>query len=395
MTGHKKRVVKDCMKASCICIWGLIIFYVSVQCKNIDELLTEVLFPASEEKNTEDVLAEGINMAQSGLFPAADYIDDLGSGHPSGDWQPTEEELEALSEENSKYEQLESEAEARLAQENNSETIPQDNSVVATNVQPVGTVYARESLLDFQFLLNNFYVVDASTSFDTSLVQPDVLLDKDLTMDLAGTEPKILIYHTHSQETFADSVPGDEYGTVVGLGNTLTEILQSKYGIAVYHEKGVYDMINGVLDRSQAYSLALPVISQILEQNPSIKVVIDLHRDGVNENTHLVTTVNGKPTAKIMFFNGLCRNAAADTSGIMQNPYLTDNLAFSLQMQLKSQEKFPDFTRRIYLRSYRYNMHLMPRTLLIECGAQTNTVEEAQNAMEPLADVLYSVLSGQ
>ena len=139
--------------------------------------------------------------------------------------------------------------------------------------------------------------------------------------------------------------------------------------------------------------MALPVVEEILAAYPSIKVVIDLHRDGVNENTHLVTTINGKPTAKIMFFNGLCRNAAG-TDGYMQNPYLEDNLAFSLKMQLKAAEKYPDFTRRIYLRSYRFNMHVAPRTLLVECGAQTNTVEEVQNAMAPLADILYCVLTG-
>ena len=107
-----------------------------------------------------------------------------------------------------------------------------------------------------------------------------------------------------------------------------------------------------------------------------------------------MTEVNGKPTAQIMFFNGLCRGAVSGTNGYMQNPYLIDNLALSLQLQLKAAEKYPDFTRRIYLRSYRYNMHVAPRTLLVECGAQTNTVEEAHNAMEPLADILYSVLSG-
>ena len=93
--------------------------------------------------------------------------------------------------------------------------------------------------------------------------------------------------------------------------------------------------------------------------------------------------------------NQCFKNANNDTAGYLQNPYLTDNLAFSLQMQLKAAEKYPGFTRRIYLRDYRYNMHLCPRSLLVECGAQTNTVEEAQNAMEPLADLLYCVLSGQ
>lgn len=255
--------------------------------------------------------------------------------------------------------------------------------------------YPLDSLYNYTFLMNNFYVVDSSTASDSSLINGETLMNKDLTMDLSGDEPKVLIYHTHSQEKFADSTPGDPNDTVVGLGNTLAETLKNKYHINVYHDTGVYDMIDGVEDRNEAYSLSLAAVEKILAENPSIKVVIDLHRDGVAEGTHLVTTVNGKPTAKIMFFNGLCRSATGGPNGYLQNPYLEDNLAFSLQMQIKAAEKYPDFTRRIYLRNYRFNMHVMPRTLLVECGAQTNTVEEVQNAMEPLADILYCVLSGQ
>lgn len=270
-----------------------------------------------------------------------------------------------------------------------SEAIP----AVATPENAI--IYPMESLYSYTFLLNNFYVVDSSTASDASLINGETLLNKDLTMDLAGEEPKILIYHTHSQEKFADSAPGDPEDSVVGLGSTLAKILQEKYHISVYHDTGVYDMIDGVEDRNESYSLALDAVEKILAENPSIKVVIDLHRDGVAEGTHLVTTVNGKPTAKIMFFNGLCRSASGASGGYLQNPYLEDNLAFSLQMQIKAAEKYPEFTRRIYLRNYRFNMHVMPRTLLVECGAQTNTVEEVQNAMEPLADILYCVLSGQ
>ena len=271
-----------------------------------------------------------------------------------------------------------------------------DNDIIPAVATPAnGILYDKQSLYDYTFLINNFYITDSSTSSDASLIDGETLLNRDLTMDLRGDDPKILIYHTHSQESFSDSRPGEISDTVVGLGNTLTDILQEKYHIQVYHDTGVYDMVDGVEDRNEAYSLAQAAVSQILEQNPSIKVVIDLHRDGVAEGTHLVTEINGKPTAKIMFFNGLCRSADNDTNGYLQNPYLTDNLAFSLQMQIKAAEKYPDFTRRIYLRDYRYNLHMCPRSLLVECGAQTNTVEEVQNAMEPLADLLYCVLSGQ
>ena len=76
----------------------------------------------------------------------------------------------------------------------------------------------------------------------------------------------------------------------------------------------------------------------------------------------------------------------------LENPNIADNLAFSFQMQLKAAEYYPDLTRRIYLKGYRYNMHYCPKTLLVEVGAQTNTVEEAMNAMIPLEDVLSDVL---
>ena len=152
-------------------------------------------------------------------------------------------------------------------------------------------------------------------------------------------------------------------------------------------------MIDGELDRSRAYDLAEPEVRKILEDNPSIEVLIDLHRDGVAEGTHLVTEVNGKPTAQIMFFNGLSRTKANGEIDYLYNPYIQDNLAFSLQMQLKAMELYPGFTRHIYLRGYCYNMNIMPKTLLIEAGAQTNTVEEMKNAMEVLAETLDNVLT--
>ena len=155
----------------------------------------------------------------------------------------------------------------------------------------------------------------------------------------------------------------------------------------------MYDIINGQLDRSNAYENAEASIRPVLEANPTVEVVIDLHRDGVAEGTHLVTEVDGKPTAKIMYFNGLSRTRTNGDIEYLYNPYIQDNLAFSLQMQLKAMELYPGFTRHIYLRGYCYNMNIMPKTLLIEAGAQTNTVKEMKNAMEVLAETLDQVLT--
>lgn len=250
-----------------------------------------------------------------------------------------------------------------------------------------------EKLKDFDYLKSHYYTVDSTTSISSSELDAEEFLKKDMTISTEGDSPKVLIYHTHSQEAFADSRKGDESETVVGMGDYLTELLTEKYHIPVLHYKGVFDLIDGKLDRSEAYELAKPKITEILKKNPDIEVIIDLHRDGVPESTHLVTEINGKKTAKIMFFNGLSRTNSNGNIGYLSNPYIQDNLAFSFQMELKAEELYPDFTRKIYLKSYRYNMHFLPKTLLIEAGAQTNTVEEERNAMEPLAEILAAVLT--
>lgn len=248
-----------------------------------------------------------------------------------------------------------------------------------------------ESLRNFDYLLNTFYTVDSSTMIGPEQLNADDLLGRSMKITQTANEPKVLIFHTHSQEEFADSIPGDPSTSIVGMGEYLTELL-NKRGIPTIHDTGVYDIINGQLDRSNAYEYAEAGVRPILEANPSIEVAIDLHRDGVAEGTHLVTEVNGKPTAKIMYFNGLSRTRTNGDIEYLYNPYIQDNLAFSLQMELASERMFPGFARHIYLRAYRYNLHLLPKSLLIEAGAQTNTVEEMRNAMEVLSEVLYEVL---
>ena len=248
-----------------------------------------------------------------------------------------------------------------------------------------------ERLRDFDYLLSNFYTVDSSTMIGPEQLNADDLLGRSMKIDRKQKGPKILIFHTHSQEEFADSIPGDPSTSIVGIGDYLTELLNQK-GIETIHDKGVYDIINGQLDRSNAYEYAEAGVRPILEANPTIEVAIDLHRDGVAEGTHLVTEVNGKPTAKIMYFNGLSRTRANGDITYLPNPYIQDNLAFSLQMELASERMFPGFARHIYLRAYRYNLHLLPKSLLIEAGAQTNTVQEMKNAMEVLAETLCQVI---
>lgn len=260
-------------------------------------------------------------------------------------------------------------------------------------LQPVLQIPA-ESLQDYEYLLNEFFVVDPNTVTSAAELNAGNFLEKDLTLQKDSSSPQVLIYHTHSQEGFADSVDGDVNTTVIGVGEHLAQILRDQYGYQVIHNTDSFDLVDGVLDRSKAYDYALPVIQQILEENPTIQVVIDLHRDGVADDTRLVTDINGASTAKIMLFNGLSRTAEDGELSYLPNPYLQENLAFSFQLEYQAKQYFPDFTRCIYLKGYRYNLHVRPRSLLLEVGAQTNTVEEAMNAMEPFAYILNKVLQG-
>lgn len=244
---------------------------------------------------------------------------------------------------------------------------------------------------DTDFLLKNFYIVDATTSVDKKVFQVEELLKRDLTIEKKD-KPQILIFHTHGgSESFVDSREGKREDSVIGVGEVLAEELRA-CGYEVIHDKTEYDRINGVIDRNKAYNQSLEGVKKQLKKYPSIQVVIDLHRDGVAGKKKRVTKINGEPTATLMMFNGLSRSKTGEIT-YLENKNLKGNLAFSLQMRIKAMELYPTLTTANYLKGYRYNMHLCDRFLLVELGNQNNTVAEAKNAMAPLADVLDEVLS--
>ena len=237
-------------------------------------------------------------------------------------------------------------------------------------------------------LRSEFFAVDGSTSMKEEYLDAERLLNDNLILNNneEGQGPQILIYHTHASEDFVDSIPGDPSTTIIGAGDRLTELLEG-YGFRVLHDTGVYDQ-----ERDNAYEKALPAVEQILKENPSIEVVIDLHRDEMANDRRLVMDLQGRPTARFMFFNGLSYLRKQGEISYLENPYILDNLAFSFQAQVLANEYYPGLTRKIYLKAYRYNMHLCPKSMLIELGAQNNTVEEIMNACDPLAHVLAMVL---
>ena len=276
------------------------------------------------------------------------------------------------------------------------ETVPVAGTVYQSTFRPenypglsdiVGTKYLMENLLQLEYLKENFYIVNSTTKMTEKEFDTEYFLKTDLSIE-RKEEPQILIYHTHASEGFIDSRVGATEDTVVGMGELLAEILREKYGYNVIHDTTVFDRKDGKDNRSNAYSEALAYMEKFLDENPSIEVVIDLHRDA---GTKRVVTLQGEQVAKVMLFNGLSRNKEKELS-YLPNKYLKDNLAFSFQMKLIGDEMYPGLMNRIFLKDYRYNMHLRERYLLVELGTQNNTVKEAQNAMEPLADVLAQVL---
>ncbi len=244
--------------------------------------------------------------------------------------------------------------------------------------------------MDYEYLKSNFFLIDSTTSVNKDILNPKKLLGNDVTIKKDSDVPQILIYHTHSTEHYIDSRDGVQEDTVVGVGEYLAQLLRDK-GYNVIHDTSTYDVVDGKWNR-KAYDTAYTGLEKVLEENPDIQVVIDLHRNAGAKKE--VTEIDGKKTAQIMFFNGVSRTRTGSRS-YLSNDNLEMNLSFSLQMLIETMRSYEDLARHIYVKGYRYNLHLRARSMLVEVGNDKNTVEEAMNAMEPLSAVIDRVLTGK
>ncbi|MCL1935850.1 MAG: stage II sporulation protein P [Defluviitaleaceae bacterium] len=256
-----------------------------------------------------------------------------------------------------------------------------------------------EDLRNVNILLNRFFSMDSRTGIVDKYLDIDYFLTSNLQIEITN-EPQVLIFHTHAASEFFIDSPNNinlDYG-IVGVGSTLSYILTNTYGINVLHYRGVYDRIDGVVVRSGAYERIEPSIRNILENYPSIQLVLDLHRDGVPESSNpdlFRRNINGHETAMIMFVNGLSsinENGNIRNLSNIPNNYVRTNLALSFNLQMAFSNRFPGLTRRIYLTPFRYINHLRPLSSLVEVGTQISTMQEAHNAMQPLAYIIYSVV---
>lgn len=313
------------------------------------------------------------------IYPSANYSD---SNHEFG--QQQEEEYELILQ-----------AEARAEEEKKPLDMEQwvNNQKKERTIQEQTENSHQSEEEEFLELLNQYFSMDAATTIDSSRLN-NRLFDVDLTLDPESPGPEILIYHSHSQEGFTDTVEGDDTTTIVGVGDYLTELLRENYGYEVIHDRNVYDLVNGVLDRNLAYDYSARAVETWLQKYPQIQVVIDLHRDGV-DGKKFVINHQGKETARLMFILGMSRTADQQDISYLPNPYIEENMAFALQMQKKAQEHIPGLMRNIYLMAYRFNLHYRPRSILLEAGTQLNTLQEEKNAMEVFAEILDMELKGK
>ena len=221
------------------------------------------------------------------------------------------------------------------------------------------------------------------------------LLAQPSSLDFSGDGPKILIVHTHSSEAYTPE-PGweyepltdhrtlDESRSVIAVGDALTQTLE-RYGIEVLHDR----TCNDYPSYNDSYWLTLQKINSWLAQYPSIEMVIDIHRDAVEDGSGgavaLSSTQNGQSAAQLMLVVG------TDQGGL-SHPHWQDNLANALKLQSVLQGQYPGLCRKIDLRTERFNQHATSGSILVEVGTNGNTLQQALLSAQLLGDGIAATI---
>ena len=229
--------------------------------------------------------------------------------------------------------------------------------------------------------------------------RPDLqaLLLKSLDWDLLGSEPKVLILHTHASESYTRQ-PGQDYMetapyrtldeayNMVAVGAYLAALLEAA-GISVLHDRQIHDYPS----YPDAYANSRAAAQSYLDQYPSICLVLDLHRDAAEnqDGSQYATEVDigGQTGAQLMLVVG------TDASG-NSHPHWQENLALALKLQVLLEERVPGITRQSILRAQRFNQDLSAGALIVEVGTAGNTLEEALRAIPVLAQAIEALIHG-
>ncbi len=224
-------------------------------------------------------------------------------------------------------------------------------------------------------------VIRVKNTNDTDIDLP-ALLKRKADLTVKKDAPCVLIYHTHTTETYqlldrafyaADfaSRSNDTGQNMVRVGDEICKQLETA-GFSVLHDTEIHDArYTGAYDHSRA------AVKACLEKHPSIQITLDVHRDAIfpDKTTKIKPTavIGGKKVAQVMIISG-CQE---EGNGVTDFPDWEQNLVFALQLQKHMEVLFPGLTRPLFFCARRYNMHLTHCSLLLEVGSDGNTLEEA------------------
>lgn len=218
----------------------------------------------------------------------------------------------------------------------------------------------------------------------------------NLKIELNSNSPQVLIVHTHATESFFPSLV--EYypkswgerdkrisENMVSVGrvikNKLNKAKINTVQSEVLHDKDEYD---GSYDRSRE------TIKKYLKKYPSVKVVLDIHRDAINQENgdkiRPIVSVKGKTAGQIMLISG------CETGSITGYPNWRKNLRFSLRLQEMLEKEYQFFARPLFFAEKKYNQDLCENSVLVEVGSQANLLSEAKYSAELFSDVLIKYL---
>ena len=274
------------------------------------------------------------------------------------------------------------------------ETVPATQAT-----EPTPTVIEKEPPEEprrLSFSPSDGDLVNIRSSWDCALT-PRELVMEPLDWDLTGDEPTVLIYHTHAMESYTPQT-GEDYTeevpfrtadldyNMVSIGTRLAELLE-KAGISVLHDTTLHDAAS----YNGSYASSRETVEKYLAQYPSIRLVLDIHRDAAEDGSgHQVATTAETAqgdTARLMLVLG-------SEAGGLYNPNWQENYALAVKLQAVLEQESPGLCRELHLTDQRYNQDLSPGALLIEVGAAGNSHDEALRAMTPLAEAIAALSKG-
>ena len=263
-------------------------------------------------------------------------------------------------------------------------TKPEPEAVPDNQDIPEDVVEVQESFLSIP---SSGIELRNQTSFSPDTYQLEAADNSFLPVEKDSDKPQVLLFHTHTTESFFGcDRTDDETKNVVAVGSVIADIL-NKRGINTIHCKTVHDY-----DYNGSYGKSYETVEKLLSENPSVKVVLDVHRDGITyedgSGLRVISEVNGKTAGQFMLVVG------TDEGGLY-HPGWQNNLSFALKIQKHMNEKYPGLARPLNLRSERFNQNLSPGMMIVECGGNGNSLSEVQYGAELFADVLYDVISQQ